>query len=527
MKILDASPFHDGLQRNINMLNRIEGEMKTIEMAIEGLASMEDSLNGTGGNAIRAFYNDCHLPFLQFFTICKSNFESTLTQIDAALDALEPDPNGFIRQSFLEGEVEEGLAEISQVTGNLTDETNSIMDQVADIVGLPHLDDSGVQDGVNNAKKKRDNTVTDLNEFDTTQTNALTQVESDLLTLELWLLEIEGMMNDGLTDIDFPADRWGEYTESHPLRTQLDTRLGDTENVDAGGEKEKTGKVSSANPVVKELAEAVVIASRANSAITGGISSFGMYVAGKDGGFSTTRVFNPKTERYSYRISATKKALSSLGVEPDSKAFKELMHRLPKGDKKWSPKHYDRAASNTATLKYGTKKPGQSGWSSTGTEALKKYPSLEYWNKEQISLKKTKTVGTAALRGAVKGTGEAFTDIVDVKGIAQSGLLKGAGKALAPIGAGLSYYSNYHTAKDEGLGNGEAAGRATLDTALDTAVAGAVQVGLTAAGTALIPIPGVGTAVGVAAGIAVNTLLNTKIGKTEKTAMDYFKGLFH
>ena len=241
MKILDVSPFHDGLQRNVNMLTRIEGEMKAIQTATLGLASMEDSLKGTGGNAIRAFYNDCHLPFLQFFFTFKTAFDSTLTQMGAALDALEPDRNGFIRQSFLEGEVEEGLTEISQVTSNLTDETNGIMDQVADIVALPHLDDSGVQDGVNNAKKKRDNTVTDLNEFDSTQTNALTQVESDLLTLELWLLEIEGMMNDGLTDIDFPADRFREYSESHPLRTQLDTPLGDNGERGCRWKRRRTG----------------------------------------------------------------------------------------------------------------------------------------------------------------------------------------------------------------------------------------------------------------------------------------------
>ena len=252
-----------------------------------------------------------------------------------------------------------------------------------------------------------------------------------------------------------------------------------------------------------------------------------MYVAGKDGGLSTSRVFDPKTGTYGYRINATGKAVRSLRVDLDTKGIKELMKNVPKGDKKWSPKHYEIAANNTVTLKYGTKKPGQSGWSSTGNEALKKYPSLEYWNKEEMSVKKAKTVGSAALKGAIKGTGEAFTDIVDVKGMTQSGLLKGAGKALAPIGVGLSYYSNYHTAKDEGLSDGEAAGRATLDTAIDTAVTGAIQVGLTAAGTALIPIPGVGTLVGAAAGIAVNTLLTTKIGKTEKTAMDHIKGWFH
>lgn len=521
MKILDVSPFHDGLQRNINMLNRIEGEMKAIQTAIEGLASMEDSLKGTGGNAIRAFYNDCHLPFLQFFTTCKSNFGTRLTQMDAALDALEPDPNGFIRQSFLEGEVEEGLTENSQVTSNLTDETNSIMDQVADIVGLPHLDDSGVQDGVTNAKKKRDNTVTDLNEFDSRQMNALTQVESDLLTLELWLLDIEGMMNDGLTDIDFPATRWGEYTESHPLRTQLDTRLGDTENVYADGEEEKPGDVSSANPTVLILKDAVGNAKRVTTGLTGGISAFGMYVAGKDGGLSTSRVFDPKMGTYGYRINATGKAVSSLKVDLDAKGFKELMKNVPKGNKKWSPKHYEIAANNTLMLKYGTKKTGQSGWSGIGDEALKKHPSLAYWNDQATNIQKAKTVGSATLQGA----GKSFTDLVDVKGMVTGGPLKGISKGLGPIGVGLSYYGNYTTAKDAGLSDGEAAGRATLDTAIDVAVGGAVQAGFTALGTVLIPVPGVGTAVGVAAGLAANIFLNTKFG--EKSPMEHIKGWFH
>ncbi|SER67436.1 ribonuclease YeeF family protein [Psychrobacillus sp. OK032] len=523
MKILDVSPFHDGLQRNVNMLTRIEGKMKAIQTATLGLASMEDSLKGTGGNAIRAFYNDCHLPFLQFFFTFKTAFDSTLTQMGAELDALEPDRNGFIRQSFLEGEVEEGLTEISQVTSNLTDETNGIMDQVSDIVALPHLDDSGVQDGVSNARKKRDNTVTDLNEFDSTQTNALMQIESDLLTLELWLLEVEGMMNDGLTDIDFPADRWGEYSESHPLQTQLDTRLGDTETVDAEGEKEVTGEVSSANPTVMMLKDAVGNAKRVTTGLTGGISAFGMYVAGKDGGITTSRVFDPKTGKYSYRINATGNALKNLRVDLGSKAFKELMKNVPKGNRKWSPKHYEIAANNKVTLKYGTKKPGLSGWSGTGDEALKKHPSLAYYNDQATNMQKAKTVGSATL----KGTGKSFTDLVDVKGMVTKGPLNGISKGLGPIGAGLSYYGNYTTAKDAGLSDGEAAGRATVDTAIDVAVGGAVQAGFTATFTVAIPIPGVGTAVGVGLGILANVALNTKFGEEDKSVMDHVKGWFH
>ena len=73
---------------------------------------------------------------------------------------------GYIKQEFLEGAVEEGLEEIAQLTESLTDESNGIMDRVADIVLLPHLDDTDVQEGVKRARYRRDETITQLGAFD-------------------------------------------------------------------------------------------------------------------------------------------------------------------------------------------------------------------------------------------------------------------------------------------------------------------------------------------------------------------------
>ncbi|MEK3980650.1 T7SS effector LXG polymorphic toxin [Psychrobacillus sp. FSL K6-2836] len=58
------------------------------------------------------------------------------------------------------------------------------MDQVSDIVALPHLDDSGVQEGVISSKRKRDDTLTLLYEFNAIQTNALNPIEQGLQTID-------------------------------------------------------------------------------------------------------------------------------------------------------------------------------------------------------------------------------------------------------------------------------------------------------------------------------------------------------
>ncbi|MER2090553.1 MAG: LXG domain-containing protein [Sporosarcina sp.] len=224
MKIVDVGPFQEGLQRNQAMLGRLEGEMKAIESSIQGLVALEDSLKGQGGDAIRMFYSECHLPFVQYFLVFKNTYDSVLAQIGSSLHSLEPSSTGFIRESFLEGEVESGLTAVSQVTAALTDESNTIMDQVSDIVALPHLYDQEVQQGVSDGKRKRDETVTNVHQFDAEQTYALSTIESDLRTMENWLIDLEGLFENKLTGINFPKSEWVAYSALNPLKKDLTHR---------------------------------------------------------------------------------------------------------------------------------------------------------------------------------------------------------------------------------------------------------------------------------------------------------------
>ncbi|GGA16662.1 ribonuclease YeeF family protein [Psychrobacillus lasiicapitis] len=224
MKVLDVDLFQDGLQRNIAMLERLRNETEVILRSVEGLVQMDEMLKGEGGNAIRSFYEECHLPFLQFFQLFSMQFKQVLHQMEAALFSLEPDTAGYIQEQFLEGELEQGLTFIGRLTNSLTDETNSVIDEVSDIIGLPHLDDSGVQEGVIHSKKKRDDTITLLYEFDAKQTTALNLIEMDIHAMDQWLSDIEGLLIGGLTDVNFQQNDWAALTSQSRLKVELDAR---------------------------------------------------------------------------------------------------------------------------------------------------------------------------------------------------------------------------------------------------------------------------------------------------------------
>lgn len=493
MKVLDVDLLQTGIKNNVDMLIRLEEEMKTIENSITGLVELDHSLTGEGGEAIRSFYNDCHLPFNKSFLQFNQDFQTKLNQIKSALDSLEPDNAGHIQESFLEGDVEEGLVVIANTTSNLTDESNAIMDGVADIVALPHLDDSEVQQGVTNSRKKKDDTVDSLHEFDSTQTSSLTSVESNLIKLDTWLYEMEGMMKLGLSDIHFPAEEWAQYTATNPILSDMSTSVNDPSSIvdkDISGEAGKVSEDSEFDKFNDSLGyygNATTIAKDAHS-------GFLMWLASRNGELSSDlRFYVPQKGGTSYRIYASPLAMGVLGFPNQSGGM----------------------------LKYAGKQPGQSGWSPQGEMVLEKHPHLRYWGENTTLGEKGRTIGSATLRG----TAEGFKDVFDLRGIAQNGLVKGATRAVAPLTAGLSYYDNYSTAKEDGLSEGVAHGRAVRETAADVAIGSAIQVGLTAAGTALIPIPGLGTFLGAAAGVGVNMLLNAK-GKDGESAMDKLKGIF-
>src|SRR5699024_1953843 len=124
-------------------------------------------------------------------------YKQTLEETKRAVESFEPDEKGFIKQDFLENDVENGLQKIEDVTTGLTDEANSIMKSVNDIVSLPQLDPEEVLHHVQRGEKKTRETVEQLHELDNKQTKALESIEQELTTMKDYVTELEGKIREG------------------------------------------------------------------------------------------------------------------------------------------------------------------------------------------------------------------------------------------------------------------------------------------------------------------------------------------
>ncbi|MBJ4025580.1 LXG domain-containing protein, partial [Salmonella enterica subsp. enterica serovar Derby] len=182
MKTLDVQALHNAIDQTLEQLKHQSDEFAKVKKAIEGITSLDDALKGKGGDAIRAFYKECHTPFLQFYDAFIEEYSSVLKKMKSALNSLEPNHNGFISQSFLEHELENGLNAADRTTKNLVSKTNATIAKVSHIVDLPDLNDSGFHEQNQKALKEISTTLEKLHAFDREQTNALTMAENDLET---------------------------------------------------------------------------------------------------------------------------------------------------------------------------------------------------------------------------------------------------------------------------------------------------------------------------------------------------------
>ncbi|USK52404.1 DNA/RNA non-specific endonuclease [Bacillus sp. CMF12] len=218
LKVLDARELHSGLKELHSSLHSLEEQIRNIARDVEGITSLEDSFRGEGAAAIQAFFRECHSPFLLFFEGFLADYQNTLKRIASSLQMLEPASNGFIRQSFLDGEAAQGLVKTESITISLTEETNAVMQKVSDIVSLPHLQDGEFSAHVRRAELHRRNTVDDLITFDGEKTLALDPIEQDLHLMQTFIDEISSLFQSGNLSI---SDYSVKQLHSSPIYGEL------------------------------------------------------------------------------------------------------------------------------------------------------------------------------------------------------------------------------------------------------------------------------------------------------------------
>ncbi|MED1608085.1 T7SS effector LXG polymorphic toxin [Cytobacillus kochii] len=197
MKVLDADELHSGINNTLNGLKHLRNQLETLEMSILSISSLESELRGGGGNSIRAFYKDVHLPFLHSMKQMVEQYEATLKELTQSLRSLDSSSRAMIRQSFIQQDLTQGIRRTENITSDLTEEGNRTIQSVDDIVSLPKLDDHRVHQHAQSATNQMTQTIERLHHFDQKQTNKVEATAQDLSRLKSTISEIQTLFQNG------------------------------------------------------------------------------------------------------------------------------------------------------------------------------------------------------------------------------------------------------------------------------------------------------------------------------------------
>jgi hypothetical protein len=195
MKILEVNSLQMELQSMLEKLELQKKEVEKIHNDVMGIVGLEDALKGQGGQAIRAFYQDCHIPFLTYYQSMLDEFKNTLNGMKSALQSVEPSSSGYINESFLQNDIPRALDNARRMTTDLAIETNQVLYSVSDIVSLPNIREDGFVDQVRMAEKDVDQTLEKLHVFDQEQTRKLDAVSESSQVASGYIEQINSMFS--------------------------------------------------------------------------------------------------------------------------------------------------------------------------------------------------------------------------------------------------------------------------------------------------------------------------------------------
>lgn len=201
MKTLDAFALINGIDQTLNALKQQSQQFSSLEKQINHIISLDGALKGEAGQAIRAFYTECHIPFLQFFQVVIEEYSAALKNTKQALHALESNEHGFISQAFIEHDLDQGLKKAERTISEIVSEVNHAIGRVGHIVHLPNVDESMFQQNYQKAWLETSRTIGLLHAFDREQTSALHDTKSSLQTMKQYIDTLSTMFTGPKIDI--------------------------------------------------------------------------------------------------------------------------------------------------------------------------------------------------------------------------------------------------------------------------------------------------------------------------------------
>lgn len=164
-KVYDAKALFDVAKDRENAYDELLSQLGELKKALQGVADLEGSLEGKGADNIKSFYKqhaDTAGQWENLIKMQKSYFSALHVKAEKAKLA----GSTVVNESFLETELKNVNSNAKEMVAQQHEDLQSILNGIDDIVSISAFSTSEFNDKIEEAEKKRTDTIEAVNQLD-------------------------------------------------------------------------------------------------------------------------------------------------------------------------------------------------------------------------------------------------------------------------------------------------------------------------------------------------------------------------